>query len=202
MNHREAARVLPVVADQLRTFIEATGPAGAAVFVVAYVILTVLLVPGTIGSVAAGALFGPIWGTVLTLAGATLGAVAAFEVARALGRDGVRARLGRRADAADRWVSSRRVTGVIMLRVVPVVPFNALNYAFGLSTVSRRDHVIGTAVGIVPGTVAFVGLGSSIARPGSIGFVVSVVAVLVLVGVTTGRARRAAVAPASEAPPA
>ena len=76
--------------DVLRNFVEAAGPLQALVLVVAYVILTVLLVPGTISSVAAGALFGPVWGTVLTLAGATIGAVAAFEIARALVRERVR----------------------------------------------------------------------------------------------------------------
>ncbi len=59
--------------DVLRNFVEAAGPLQALVFVVAYVILTVLLVPGTISSVAAGSLFGPAWGTLLTLAGATIG---------------------------------------------------------------------------------------------------------------------------------
>lgn len=183
----------------LRNFVEAAGPLQALVFVVAYVILTVLLVPGTIPSVAAGAIFGPVWGTLLTLTGATIGAVAAFETARALGRERVRARLGRRTDAADRWVRSRGLLGVITLRLVPVVPFNVLNYAFGLSTVQRRNHVIGTALGIVPGTVAFVALGSSIADPGSPGFLASLTAVIVLVVVSTRRARAADPPPASPA---
>ena len=144
------------VTDVLRNFVEAAGPLQALVFVVAYVILTVLLVPGTISSVVAGWLFGPAWGTLLTLAGATIGAITAFEIARALGRERVRARLGRRTDAADRWVRSRGLLGVITLRLVHV-PFNVLNYAFGLSTVQRRNHVLGTAIGIVPGTVALSG---------------------------------------------
>ncbi len=182
--------------DVLRNFVETAGPLQALVFVVAYVILSVLLVPGTISSVAAGALFGPAWGTLLALAGATIGAIAAFETARALGRERVRARLGRRTDAADRWVRSRGLLGVITLRLVHV-PFNVLNYAFGLSTVQRRNHVLGTAIGIVPGTVAFVGLGSSIADPTSAGFLGSLAAVILLVVVSTRRARSASPPPAS-----
>ncbi len=181
--------------DSVRMFVEAAGPLQAIVFVALYVMLTVLLVPGTIPSLAAGALFGPFWGVLLTLTGATLGAVAAFEIARALGRERVRARLGRRTDAADRWVRSRGLLGVLSLRLVPVIPFNVLNYAFGLSTVERRNHVIGTAIGIVPGTVAFVALGSSIADPGSPGFLASLAAVLVLVAVSTLRARSASPPP-------
>jgi len=185
------------VTDALRMFVESTGPLEAVVFVALYVILTVFLVPGTIPSVAAGALFGPLWGTLLTLTGATIGAVAAFEVARALGRERVRARLGHRTDTADRWVTGRGLLGVITLRLIPLVPFNVLNYAFGLSTVKRRNHVIGTAIGIVPGTVAFVALGSSIADPGSAGFFASLSAVVLLVVVSTCRARSASPPPAS-----
>jgi len=63
----------------------------------------------------------------------------------------------------DAWVQRRGVSGVIGLRLLPVVPFNALNYAFGLSSVRRREHAVGTAIGILPGSVAFVALGDSIA---------------------------------------
>ncbi len=178
------------MADQVRDFIEALGPFGGIAFVLLYVVLTVLFVPGTIPSLAAGALFGPLWGTLLTLAGATLGAAAAFEIARALGRERVRARMGHRTEAADRWVHGQGLLGVIALRLIPAVPFNALNYAFGLSSANRRDYLAGTAIGIVPGTIAFVVLGSSIADPRSPGFIGSLAAVALLIAVSTYRNRR------------
>ncbi|MGI8845891.1 MAG: TVP38/TMEM64 family protein [Thermoleophilaceae bacterium] len=189
------------MADQVRAFIEALGPFGGIGFVLLYVVLTVLFVPGTIPSVAAGALFGPLWGTMLTLAGATLGAAAAFEIARRLGRERVRERLGRRTQIADRWVHDQGLLGVIALRLIPVVPFNALNYAFGLSSVARRSYLIGTAVGIIPGTTAFVVLGSSLADPRSPGFIGSVAAVLMLIAVSTYRTRHSP-PPAPERPAA
>lgn len=158
----------------------------------AYVVLTLLFVPGTIPSLAAGALFGPVSGTLLTLTGATLGAAGAFEFARRLGRSRTERLLKGRAAAADTWIGERGLGGVIGLRLLPVLPFNALNYAFGLSSVSRRDHLLGTAIGIVPGTVAFVALGDSITRPGSLGFLISIGAVLLLFAASAlhGRRRR------------
>ncbi len=178
--------------EHLDGFVDAAGPLGPVAFVVAYVALTVAFVPGTIPSLAAGALFGAIWGTVLTLLGATLGAALAYEVARRLGRERLHRVLGPRALAADAWVGDRGLRGVLALRLVPVVPFNALNYAFGLSSVGRRDHLVGTAVGIVPGTIAFVALGDAITDPGSTGFLLSLGAVLalVLVSVVAGRRTR------------
>lgn len=81
---------------------------------------------------------------------------------------------------------------MIALRLLPVVPFNALNYALGLSSVSRAHHAVGTLVGIVPGSVAFVALGDSIAEPGSAGFLLSLGGVVALVAASAlaGRRRR------------
>jgi len=175
---------------QLRSLVEAAGPFGPAAFVAAYAVLTVALVPGTIPSLAAGALFGPVWGSLLVVAGATAGAVGAFEVARRIGHQRTRRLVGERVLRADAWVQRRGISGVIGLRLLPVVPFNALNYAFGLSSVRRRDHAVGTAIGIVPGSVAFVALGDSIADPGSVGFMASLGAVAVLVAASVVRSRR------------
>jgi len=72
------------------------------------------------------------------------------------------------------------------------VPFSALHYAFGLSSVRRRDHAVGTAIGIVPGSVAFVALGDSIADPGSVGFMASLGAVAVLVAASVVKSRHIA----------
>ena len=157
-------------------------------------LLTVALVPGTIPSLAAGVLFGPLWGAILVVGGATIGATAAFEIADRLGRDRIRRLLGPRAAATDAWIGARGLRGVIALRLLPLVPFNALNYAFGLSSVSRRDDAIGTLVGIVPGSVAFVALGDSITDPGPPAFVLSLSAVAVLIAASTlaGRRQRAA----------
>jgi uncharacterized membrane protein YdjX (TVP38/TMEM64 family) len=192
LNRLSERRVECFVIDHVRSLVDAAGPFGPAAFVAAYALLTVALVPGTIPSLAAGALFGPVWGSLLVIAGATVGAVGAFEVARRIGRQRTRRLVGERVLRADAWVQRRGITGVIGLRLLPVVPFNALNYAFGLSSVRRGDHAIGTAVGIVPGSVAFVALGDSISDPGSVGFMASLGAVAVLVTASVVRSRRIA----------
>ncbi len=178
------------MADDLRHLVEATGAAAPIVFVLLYAALTVGFVPGTIPSLAAGVVFGPVIGSVLVVIGAVLGSVAAFELARRLGRRRAAGWIARHVPAADRWVGREGLIGVLGLRLVPVVPFNALNYALGLSAVRRRDYVIGTAVGIVPGTVAFVVLGDGITDPSSPAFVISAVAVVALSVLGWRRSRR------------
>ncbi len=179
-----------LVIDHVRSLVDAAGPFGPAAFVAAYALLTVALVPATIPSLAAGALFGPVWGSLLVVAGATAGAVAAFEIARRVGHQRTRRLVGERVLRADAWMHRRGISGVIGLRLLPVVPFNALNYAFGLSSVRRRDHALGTAIGIIPGSVAFVALGDSIGDPGSAGFIASLGAVALLIAVSAVRSRR------------
>ena len=90
LNRSSERSVERFVIDQLRSLVDAAGPFGPAAFVAAYAVLTVALVPGTIPSLAAGALFGPVWGSLLVIAGATVGAVGAFEVARRIGRSDCR----------------------------------------------------------------------------------------------------------------
>lgn len=163
---------------QLEEVIHAAGVAAPIAFVVLYMILTIALVPGSVPSIAAGALFGAAWGTVLTVLGATLGATGGFLIARRFGRAPLRARTGSRFHRLDAFIARRGFLGVLYVRLVPIFPFNAVNYAFGLTGVSTREYVAGTALGIVPGTVAFVALGSSLHDPGSPAFLTGLAMVI------------------------
>jgi uncharacterized membrane protein YdjX (TVP38/TMEM64 family) len=124
-------------------------------FVLAYVIATVFGVPGTIFTLAGGAIFGIVLGSILNWAGATLGAVGAYTLARRLGSDAVRDLLGRRATTLDTLTSKVGFAPLFRLRLIPVVPFNALNFAAGLVPVPFHAYVLSTALGIVPGTVVY-----------------------------------------------
>jgi uncharacterized membrane protein YdjX (TVP38/TMEM64 family) len=178
--------------DGLEELVGSAGVLGPLVFVLVYAVLTVALVPGTLVTVVAGAAFGAVWGSVLAVVGASLGAIAAFAIARRAGRERVERRLGDRLTRVDGWITGRGFLTVLNLRLIPVVPFSLLNYAAGLSGVRPRDYVLATVIGIVPGTVAYVALGDSISDPTSAGFLLSVAAVLVLTGIGVLAQRRAA----------
>lgn len=188
--------------DDLRDFIAGAGPAGPIVFVIAYAVLTVLLVPGSVLTLAAGTFFGPLWGTLLTATGATLGATAAFIVARRAGRRQVERRLGARAERADAWIAGRGFLSVLYVRLIPAVPFNVFNYAAGLTAIGLRDYVAATALGILPGTFAFVALGDALGDPGSQRFLLALGLVLALAvsAPLIDRARRRRAAAATEQP--
>ena len=176
----------------IRTAVDGAGLAAPLVFVALYALLTILLIPGAPASLAAGALFGLAAGTALVAVGATLGATGAFLVARRLGRPEVERIVGRRSVRIDRWLERNGFLVVLYARLVPVVPFNVLNYVAGASALSVRDYVLATAVGILPGTFAYVALGGSLDEPGSPQFLIAVglVLALALVGPLLARWRQ------------
>lgn len=150
--------------------IERFGPWGPVLFVVAYVLATVLFVPGSALTLGAGALFGVVWGSVYVSIGSTLGATAAFLVGRYLARDWVARKIEGNASfaAIDRAVADEGWKIVGLTRLSPVFPFTLLNYAFGLTRVKLRDYVLASWIGMMPGTVMYVYLGS-LARAGAAG---------------------------------
>lgn len=164
----------------IREAVDAAGMWGPALFVVAYAVLTALLVPGSPLTIAAGVLFGPVLGTGLVVIGATAGATAAFLWGRRLGRDAVAGLTGQRFEKVDAWLHDRGMLAILYVRLVPILPFNLLNPVAGVTGITLRDFVVGTAVGIVPGTFAFAALGGSFDDPTSPTFLAALALLVVL----------------------
>lgn len=144
-------------------WVAALGWWGAVAFAVLYVIATVAFLPGSVLTLGAGVLFGPLWGSLLVFGSATVGAIAAFLIGRHLARGWVKDKLAAgnaTFEAIDRAVAADGFKIVLLTRLSPVFPFNALNYLYGLTGVRLRDYAI-ASVGMVPGTVLYVYLGAS-----------------------------------------
>jgi len=154
----DAPALLRTALDWIRDL----GPWGAAIFLLLYIAATVLLLPGSVLTLGAGAVFGVVQGAVLVSIAATLGATAAFLVGRYLAREWVAARLQGypRFAAIDQAVAREGWKIVGLTRLSPVFPFNLLNYAFGLTRVSLRHYFFASWIGMIPGTVMYVYLGS------------------------------------------
>ena len=128
-------------------------------FIVLWIFWAVLFLPGAVLGLAGGALFGPVWGAVWTLTGATLGASLAFLAARFVASDWVAARAGGRLKVLLDGVEAEGWRFVALTRLVPLFPFNLLNYALGLTRIPFPVYVLTTLVCMAPGTVAFTYLG-------------------------------------------
>ena len=150
---REASQRLPAFA----AWVQSLGVWGPLAFVLGYGIAAVLLVPAVLLTLAGGAVFGFRRGVVYVTMGATLGATLAFFAARYVVRRFVEAYVERypRLGAIDRAVESEGARLVFLLRLSPIVPFVFLNYVLGISRISFRDYMLGTA-GMLPAVAAYV----------------------------------------------
>jgi len=128
-------------------------------FILAYALGTVLFVPGSAFALAGGALFGPLWGICYNLIAATIGATLAFFIARYLVADWVTRKSGSRLKQLMDGVDAEGWRFVAFVRLVPLFPFNLLNYALGLTRIKPIHYVVATFICMVPGGLAYTYLG-------------------------------------------
>lgn len=175
--------------DEVRDRADEAGPWGPILFGATFALLGLLPVPLAPLSIAAGALFG-FWvalGTVL--AAGILSAAGTFGISRLLGRPAVASISGARVARLDAQLERRGLPTVIALRLVPIMPFTVCNYACGLTVIPFRTYLIGTAIGIVPGSGAYVAVGAFGGDPGSLEFLAAIIglAFLMVIGITMSR---------------
>lgn len=130
-------------------------------FMVIYNLATILFIPGSILTLGGGVLFGLFWGSVYVFIAATFGATFAFLIGRYFSRDWVSRQIQKypKFQAINRAVTRQGWKIVLLTRLSPIFPFNLLNYAFGVTQVSLNDYVLGS-IGMIPGTVMYVYIGS------------------------------------------
>jgi uncharacterized membrane protein YdjX (TVP38/TMEM64 family) len=159
-----AAMFVPVpTAVQLRDWAESVGPWFPLAFLLAHLVVTVVPVPRTAFTLAAGLLFGPVLGVVIAVAASTGSALLAVLLVRAAGWQLNRLVRHRAVSKVDERLRDRGWRAVLALRLIPVVPFAALNYAAGASAVRVMPYTLATLAGLLPGTAAVVILGDALA---------------------------------------
>lgn len=147
----------------IQTQIESWGILAPVAFFALYVVSTVAFIPGLVVTLLAGLIFGPWWGTLIVSLASTFGATLAFLIARYVARDAVEGFLSKQAWFA-KFKDSVEANGfnfVVFARLVPLFPFNGLNYACGLVPLKLSHYVVGSMLGMLPGTFAYVYLGSA-----------------------------------------
>ena len=138
------------------------GPTGGVVYALFYIAGTALFFPGLPLTLGAGFLYGAVIGTLVVSPASVAGASLAFLIARYFARDWVTRRLKKypQAAAIDRAIEKNGFKAVVLLRLQPVLPFNILNYALGLTSIRLRDYMLASWIGMFPATVLYVYLGS------------------------------------------
>ena len=137
------------------------------IFIILYILATIFFIPGTPLTISGGLIFGKFVGTFYTIIGATIGATIAFSMSRYLGESFIEKLLKdkyKKLYQYDEKIKTNGLAVVLFLRLIPLFPFNGLNFALGLTKLKRRDFIIGTAIGIIPGSFALAFLGDSLAN--------------------------------------
>lgn len=169
--------------DQIQTFITYNPEHTWLTIVFVKVVGAVLFVPGSPTTLLAGSLLGKVHGVTATLVGSYIGSAAAFLMPRYLFRDWVARKFLPKYPKLKEYEELLFTSGfktVLFLRLVPLFPFNILNYILGVTRVTFKDYFLGTLIGIVPGTIVYVYLGDSIAMFDGLQIVISVTLLLAL----------------------
>ena len=149
--------------DALRGLIQGYGALAPVVYMLAYTVTPSLFLPGLPLTIVGGILFGPFWGVVYTITSATAGACLAFLISRYVARDWIEKKLkSPRWSRLDKGVERHGWKIVAFTRLIPIFPFNLLNYAFGLTRIKFVHYAITTFICMLPACIAFIVFSSSL----------------------------------------
>ena len=180
--------IADIDSEKIQTWLKAAGAWAPLIYVVLYTIATVLILPSTALNLAGGALFGLWIGTLWTSIAAVIAAIVAFIFARTVGREFVANRLAGYWQAIDAELYQGGLFYMFAIRLLPIIPYGLVNFAAGLTSISFKDYVLGTALGTTPGVLPFVMLGSSGITAIQTGNILPLVGALTLIGMLVGGA--------------
>jgi uncharacterized membrane protein YdjX (TVP38/TMEM64 family) len=166
--------------EQVKREVVQWGIWGPIVYMLAYAVGPSFLVPGAVMTIAAGLAFGTGWGSVYSLIGADVGAIVAFGAGRWLGKSFVERVVGERFHEVLHKIARHGFQIIFYLRMVPVIPYNALNLLAGASPITFKDYFWASMIGMVPGTILFAFLGDALWHPLSRKFFLA----LLLIGIS------------------
>ena len=158
--------------EHFLTYVEVQGSFGVIVFILIYIAATILFIPGSALTLGAGAIYGIVYGTIIVSIASVIGATLAFLIGRYLAREIIAKKIesNKRFEKIDSAVAKEGWKIVFLTRLSPIFPFNLLNYSFGLTKVKLKDYFFASWIGMIPGTILYVYLGTvtgELARVGS-----------------------------------
>lgn len=175
---RIVASFCSVTPHNIRDFISSFGMLSALAYISLLAVRSFFFLPVTPFTIAGGFLFGPVFGLVFTIIGRMLSAMITFSLSRYLLRDYVKSRIAGKYAGFYTRLEKGGIFYIAIMRMVPMLPFDVVGYAAGVSSISFKKYIIGTLIGDLPGVFAYTLLGSSLSEPGSMRFYLSIIIAL------------------------
>mgnify|MGYP002577407739 FL=1 len=177
------------IAQQLQQALQQTGGWAPVLYIGLFILLPTFFFPVAVLALAGGLLFGLWWGSVYTFIGAVLNCALMFLLARYVGRSQVQRLVEQKL--SPQWQRRLQMADgkegfllLIILRLIPAVPYNLINYTFGLTGISFSSYLLASAIGIIPGTFAFINIGDKTLEAGSPSFWIAIGLLVLLLAVT------------------
>ncbi len=167
--------------EQLRDFIASYKVLAPFVYILLFTFVPLTLFPDSVLAISGGMCFGLFWGFVYTMIGAVCGGTLAFYLSRGIGRKLVKTFSKKEADKLSTIINERGFIIVLMLRLIPLFPFDVISYGAGFSNIKYRDYLLATIVGIIPGVLVFTNIGTQVSKIGSFEFYISISMLVLLV---------------------
>ena len=175
--------------QQLQQALQQTGGWAPVLYIGLFILLPTFFFPVAVLALAGGLLFGLWWGSVYTFIGAVLNCALMFLLARYVGRSQVQRLVEQKL--SPQWQRRLQMADgkegfllLIILRLIPAVPYNLINYTFGLTGISFSSYLLASAIGIIPATFAFINIGDKTLEAGSPSFWIAIGLLVLLLAVT------------------
>lgn len=174
-----------ITAQSIRDYVLSFGYVAPLIYIVIWIVLPTIFFPVPILALAGGLSFGLIDGSIYTIIGAMLNSLFMFIIAKVLARDLINSYLKKKLprkwwDKFENADSKKGFVIVLICRLIPIMPYNVINYVSGLTNISIKNYLLATFIGILPGTVVFLNVGDKILNIGSMEFYISIILVVLL----------------------
>ena len=166
--------------EKFKDYIQSFGVWAPIVYIVLFTIVPLTLFPDSILAISGGLAFGLGWGSIYTMIGALMGATLAFFITRTIGNSAINNLMDKKFKGAKKYTDKMGIEVILLLRLIPLFPFDIVSYLAGLSNIKFKKYIIGTIIGTIPGILIFNNIGEQIMDCTSFGFVGSILLLVML----------------------
>ncbi|SKA83055.1 Uncharacterized membrane protein YdjX, TVP38/TMEM64 family, SNARE-associated domain [Caloramator quimbayensis] len=166
--------------QKFKEYIISFGMLSPIIYIILFTLVPLTLFPDSILAIASGLVFGLYKGFILTMIGALCGATLSFYISRLLGKEALKKIITKEINYFEEGLSRNGFFIILVLRLIPLLPFDVISYGAGLSKIKYKDFIFATLIGIIPGAYIYVNLGEKSSSPMSIEFYISIALLLIL----------------------
>ncbi|GAA0091931.1 TVP38/TMEM64 family protein [Paraclostridium bifermentans] len=167
--------------NDIQKYVTSFGKLAPLVYIIMFALVPLTLFPDSILAIGGGIIFGLYKGYIYTLVGALIGASLSFYISRKLGRNFVKKITKEKLDYIEEMINTKGFFVILLLRLIPLFPFDVISYGAGITNIKYRDFIFATIVGTIPGILVFTNIGAQSVDIGSNSFYLSIMALILLI---------------------